>query len=35
MSKSSQAENLWTAANVVTIIRICLVPVLLVIMLSP
>ncbi len=35
MSKSTQPENLWTAANVVTIIRICLVPVLLVIMLSP
>ena len=35
MSKPVQSENLWTAANVVTIIRILFVPVLLVIMLSP
>ena len=35
MIKPTKAETLWTAANVVTIVRICLVPVLLFIMLSP
>jgi CDP-diacylglycerol--glycerol-3-phosphate 3-phosphatidyltransferase len=34
-SQSSSAPKIWTPANIVTVIRICLVPVFVVVLLSP